>query len=174
MRRQPSSRWGRALQAALRLCCVLAPGVAAAQTATERRRVQLEARGDVIAARTTAVHAALGGLVPVGTYLRLGAAAGGGIVIARGSSSGDAHASARADLIGRFVLDPFREARWGPYAGAGVSALYHEGGRWRGYLLTVFGVEGSAVRGVLPAVEVGLDGGTRVGLVLRQAVAGRR
>ena len=76
----------------------------------------------------------------------------------------------------RFLLDPFRERRWGPYGGAGVSAMYMGAGgsiggsgAWRGYLLAVAGLEGPAAHGILTSFEVGLGGGTRVGLVLRRA-----
>jgi hypothetical protein len=150
------------------LACV--PACAAAQAPAAPRRPQLEARADLIAARATAVQGALGLVVPLGTYARASAVGGGGTTALGGETRG----SARADAVVRFLFDPFLERRWGPYGGAGVSALYtaaaHDrGGGWRGYLLAVAGIEGPPAHGVLPALELGLGGGTRVGVVLRGA-----
>ena len=102
-------------------------------------------------------------------------------------SPAEAGPSARADLMARFLLDPFREARWGPYAGAGLSVraeeerhvgdgdVAKERVRSRGFLLLALGVEGPELgNGVMPALELGFGGGTRLGLVLRQARPGRR
>ena len=76
-------------------------------------------------------------------------------------------------LVGRFLLDPFRQSRWSGYGGAGLSALHTEHD-WRGYMLAVVGVEGPGGRRFLPALEIGLGGGTRIGLVLRNSPLDRR
>jgi hypothetical protein len=55
-----------------------------------------------------------------------------------------------------------------------VSVRRDAGDPWRGYLLLALGVEGPAVRGVFPALEVGLGGGVRVGVVLRSAMPEHR
>jgi hypothetical protein len=158
----------------LLLLLLLAPtGALRAQASgVPANRPQLAARADVIAGRATAVQGALGFVLPFGTYVRGSAVAGGGTV----SAAGETRGSARADVVARFLFDPFLERRWGPYGGAGVSAMYAAGARgqrgdWRGYLLAVAGVEGPPAHGFLPAVEVGLGGGTRVGIVLRRARA---
>ena len=127
------------------------------------------ARVDVIAARATAVQGALGVTLPLGNYVRLDAVAGAGVERSAGTSRG----SARGDLVARFLLDPFRQARWSAYGGAGVSGMRTEED-WRGYLLAVIGVEGPAVRRLLPALELGLGGGARIGIVLRGAAPGQR
>jgi hypothetical protein len=143
---------------------------AAAQEAGEGRRFQPEARLDVIAARETAVYAGAGVSTAMGNYLRFGA------VLAAGATtgSGDARATVRGDLLARFLFDPFLQSRWALYGGGGFSARYDDGGPTRGYLLAVVGVEGPPVKRVLPALEVGLGGGTRISAAFRRAFPDRR
>ncbi|HEY7878050.1 MAG TPA: hypothetical protein VIC55_07485 [Gemmatimonadaceae bacterium] len=82
--------------------------------------------------------------------------------------------SGRADAIVRFLLDPFGESRWGLSTGGGVSVRYDPRRGWREYLVVVADLEGPASKAMVPAVQVGLGGGVRVGLVLRRGVKGRR
>ena len=86
----------------------------------------------------------------------------------------------RADFVSRFSLDSFRQSRWVPYAGGGLSGRFRslaDGGA-KGYLLVFLGIEGplpdGKMSGWAPAVEVGLGGGARVGLILRRGINGRR
>jgi hypothetical protein len=132
-------------------------------------RIQHEVRADVILSSATVVHAGVGGTVPLGTYVRAGLIAGLGA--GRGALDG------RTDLIGRFQLDPFRERRWAPYAGGGVSVRYSgdEAENTAGYLLVFIGMEGPLSRGGWsPAVEAGFGGGARIGVALRRGMPGRR
>ena len=82
-------------------------------------------------------------------------------------------ASARGEAVARFILDPLRQARRGPYLGGGAGVRRDGHGETRGYLLAVIGVEGKgpgATRsGWAPAVEAGIGGGARLSLVLRRA-----
>lgn len=159
-----------ALRAALLAGGLCIPVIVRAQI--PRQTVQLETRGDVIASRWTAVEAGVGVSFPAGLYVRSGAviAAGGG---ARGFES-------RMDLFARLTLDPFRENRWGFYGGAGVSGRYVEGetAKEHAYLLVFAGMEGplrnASVAGWAPAFELGLGGGARAGIALRQGMPGRR
>lgn len=137
-----------------------------------QQRIQSEGRVDAIFARTSGVEAAYGFTVPVGIYVRSGVAAGIGV--------GRHGAEGRTDFISRFSFDPFRQTRWAPYAGAGLSGRYRtelDGGS-RAYLLAFLGVEGplpvGELSGWVPALEVGLGGGARVGLILRRGVNARR
>lgn len=147
-----------------------APAGGLAQAPTQR--FQPEGRIDGIFAENTAVHAGFGLSFPAGLYVRTGLVAGAGI--------GRHGLDARTDLIGRFSFDPLRQSRWAPYAGAGVSARFNStaDGGVKGYLLFFLGLEGALragrTAGWVPAVEVGLGGGTRVGLVLRRGIRGRR
>jgi len=136
------------------------------------QRFQTEGRIDAIFSENTAVHAGAGLSFPAGLYVRTGVVAGAGI--------GRHGLDARTDLIGRFSFDPLRQSRWAPYGGAGVSARFNStaDGRARGYLLFFLGIEGAIQPGRtaawVPAFEVGLGGGTRVGVVLRRGIRGRR
>jgi hypothetical protein len=146
------------------------PGILTAQAV--QQSYQSELRIDAIFARSTALHAAYGFTVPAGTYMRAGLV--GGIGVGRHGVEG------RTDLIARFSLDPFRQSRWAPYAGAGMSGRYRselDGGE-RAYLLVFLGVEGplplGGRSGWVPAIEVGLGGGGRVGMIFRRGVNARR
>lgn len=157
------------LAATLGLATAL-PGVLAAQVI--QQKFQSELRLDAIIARTSAVEAAYGFTVPAGIYMRTGLVAGLGV--------GRHGVGGRTDLIGRFSLDPFRQSRWAPYAGAGVSGRYRserDGGS-RAYLLVFLGVEGPLPLGEragwVPALEVGLGGGGRVGVIMRRGINARR
>ena len=137
-----------------------------------QQRIQSEGRLDAIFARSAGVEAAYGFTVPVGIYVRSGLVAGIG--------AGRHGAEGRTDFVSRFSFDPFRQTRWAPYAGAGLSGRYRsemDGGA-RAYLLVFLGIEGplplGELSGWVPAVEVGLGGGARVGLILRRGVNARR
>ena len=145
---------------------------AAALSQTPQQALQVEGRVDAIVARTTGVEAGLGLSVPSGIYMRTGLVAGIG--------AGRHGVEGRTDLISRFSLDPFRQSRWAPYAGAGVSGRYRtklDGGS-RAYLLILLGVEGplslGATSGIVPAFELGLGGGARFAVILRRGINARR
>lgn len=156
------------------VCAIAALGLSApvAGAQTPRQPVQAEMRADAIASRWTAVQAGLGVSFPSGVYVRSGAvvAAGGG---GKGFES-------RLDLFSRFNLDPFRQSRWGLYVGGGISGRYVERDDpgARAYLLLFVGAEGplrnASVAGWVPAFELGLGGGARIGITLRQGIPGRR
>jgi hypothetical protein len=118
-----------------------------------------ELRVDGIFARQSAFQAGAGIMSYAGTYMRAGVA--GGIGVSGGK------VSARADLIADFHLDPFRETRWGPYVGGGMS-FRHDCDRDRAYLLALIGWEGPLKRGLAPAIEAGFVGGARLGLIIRR------
>jgi hypothetical protein len=145
---------------------------AATLSQTPQQALQLEGRVDAIVARTAGVEAGLGLSVPSGIYMRTGLVAGIG--------AGRHGVEGRTDLISRFSLDPFRQSRWAPYAGAGVSGRYRtklDGGS-HAYLMIFLGVEGplplGATSGIVPAFEMGLGGGARFGVILRRGVNARR
>jgi hypothetical protein len=146
------------------------PSVGGAQTV--QQKFQSEGRLDAIFARTAGVEAAYGLTVPVGIYVRSGIVAGIG--------AGRHGVEGRTDFVSRFSFDPFRQTRWAPYAGAGLSGRYRSNldGGDRAYLLVFLGVEGplplGELSGWVPALEVGLGGGARVGLILRRGVNARR
>jgi hypothetical protein len=141
-------------------------------TQIPQQSLQAEARLDGIIAHTTSVEAGLGLTIPAGIYVRSGFVAGVG--------AGRHGVEGRTDLISRFSLDPFRQSRWAPYGGGGISGRYRsklDGGS-RAYLLVFLGVEGplplGRTSGFVPAFELGLGGGARVGVILRRGINARR
>jgi hypothetical protein len=134
--------------------------------------LQSEVRLDAILARASAIEAAYGATVPAGIYMRTGLVVGVG--------AGRHGIDGRTDFVSRFSLDPFRQSRWAPYGGGGLSGRFRsrsDGGS-RGYLLVFLGVEGplpsGKASGWVPAFEVGLGGGARAAMILRRGVNARR
>jgi hypothetical protein len=159
--------------------CALALGVLtllwfphAACGQVREQPIQTEYRLDAIVAHTTGVEAAIGVTVPAGIYMRSGLVAGIG--------AGRHGVEGRTDFVSRLSLDPFRQSRWAPYAGGGISGRYRsklDGGS-RAYLLVFLGVEGPVplgrTSGIVPAFEVGLGGGARFSVIMRRGVNARR
>jgi len=125
-----------------------------------------EYRLDAIIARAPSLHAGVGAVFPLGTYVRFGIDAAAGATFRDGSS----RASGRTDAIGRFLLDPFREEPIGVSLGGGLSVPYVDGDkRVRPYLTAVVDIEGRRRGAVTPAMQLGLGGGARVGVILRMS-----
>jgi hypothetical protein len=157
---------GEKLVAPLAVALVLAaPSRAAAQN---QPPPYAEYRADGILGRGTSVQGGVGASVPLGIYVRLGVDAAAGAAWRDQTTL----ASGRVDVVGRFLLDPFRETPVGLSFGGGVSVPYTDGdAHVRPYLTVVIDVEGRMRGPVTPALQVGLGGGTRVGLVLRASKA---
>ena len=139
---------------------------AAAQTEQRTSKVSPEVRLDGIIARVSAIHFGAGFTMPAGTYVRTGAIAAVGF--SRDGLSG------RIDAIARFHFDPFRQSRWGPYGGGGISGRFDSDEKARAYLLLLFGLDGPVYNGATPTFELGLGGGARIGVIVRRATAERR
>jgi hypothetical protein len=150
----------------------LAP-CAIAQAVARRSPPPLELRIDAIDVRSTTfgtLQAGVGTNVPLGYYVRLEIDGAGG---ATRRDTID-HASGRADVLARFLLDPFAESTWGFSIGGGMSAFFAEGSRGHGYLVVVADLEAPPVGAVVPALQLGLGGGFRVGIIARARQLGRR
>jgi hypothetical protein len=128
--------------------------------------VALEGRVDAIFSKRPTAQAGIGLSMYGGTYVRTG------IVGAIGANEDGV--TGRSDAFVRFHLDPFRQSRWAPYGGAGLSGRYDSGSRPRAYLLVFAGIDGPVRNGLATSFEAGLGGGARIGVVIRQAVAERR
>ncbi len=133
-------------------------------------RYRPEARADVFIARTEAMHLGAGLAIDAGTYVRLAAIIGAGAARLHDETV----ASGRVEVVGRFVLDPFRQARWGLYAATGVVGRVEDGAGTRGQLTLLVGAEMPTARTTVTAIEVGIGGGARIGLTLRRGRPGRR
>ena len=125
-------------------------------------KTRIEGRLDALIASRTAIEPGAGIFVPLGTYVRAGFVAGVGPI------TNPLRATGRAELIGRFLLDPLYEHRWGPYVagGLGVGSL---GVAPHPYLVAVLGLEGPRWGLVTPALEAGVGNGVRVGFALRRS-----
>jgi len=154
---------GRILFGAAVMLLLGAPMAAGAQN---RPRPVIVGRLDATSAAVPRLEASVGGAIPLGTYARLHVTAGGGAA----RDAGEVEPSARGDLVARFLLDPFLQSKRGAYFGGGVSWLAHRGERGRAWLAVVAGLELAQRGPVVPALEVGVGGGARVGLVVRRAM----
>ncbi len=123
---------------------------------------QWEFRADAQATPDYGALAGFGVNVRAGWYSRVGLTATAGAV-----HVGDAWQSQqRLDAVVRFQFDPFAQRKRAVYGGAGVGVV-RGGGDVTGQLLLVVGAEGAARGRLVPAVELTLGGGVRVGFVLR-------
>jgi hypothetical protein len=133
----------------------LAPLSRAIAQAARSSLPPLELRVDAIDVRSINTGTLQGGVgvnVPLGIYVRL-------------------------ELVGaiaRFLLDPFDEASWGLSIGGGMSAMFEASVATHEYLVVVADLEAPRIGAVTPALQIGLGGGVRVGIVLRASRTGRR
>jgi hypothetical protein len=157
---------------ALRCIIVLAaaPSLVCAQAGTFKTAVQFEARVDALAGPPAGGQLGIGANVAAGYYVRIGLDAAAGA----SSRDGAAVLSGRVDLASRFLLDPFKEFAWAPYAGGGITAQWDRRGERRADLLLLVGLEGPVRAGWRTAFELGLGGGARLGVVLRRARSNSR
>jgi hypothetical protein len=129
-----------------------------------------EYRVDAIDGRGATVQGGIGYTVPMGIYMRVAAIG----AIGAQWRDGTTMLAGRTDVIARFLLDPFRQMPLALSFGGGVSVPYERGAVTRPYLTAVVDLEGRARKHLTPAVQVGLGGGARVGVVLRTSVLQRR
>ena len=163
------------------LCLAIALGIAVhpGHASAQRQvvRVSPELRGDVILGDRAAVHLGAGIQIPLGIYMRLGLTGAAGRRL-EGSSSrlpGRSSASGRADILARFLLDPFRQTAYGLSLGGGLGVRIESGERVRPVLLVAVDLEGRrSSGGLVPAFQAGLGDGVRLGVVMRRgSPAGR-
>ena len=149
---------------------VLAGGDLRAQPAPRSATYRPVARVDAFIARVDALHLGAGLTRDLGGYVRLDGVLGAGVA----SSGGTTEGSGRAEVVGRFLLDPYRQSRWGFYGGGGLLARLDAGDEVRAWVTLLFGAELPTSGRMVPALELGIGGGTRIGLVLRRGRADRR
>jgi hypothetical protein len=125
---------------------------------------QPELRVDVLGPSRYSVQPGLGATFAFGNYARASAVVG----YALQADSNQIADRWRADLLGRFLFDPFRQRRWGLSVGGGISV------RRSAYIVALLELEGPEASGWLPAMHIGVSGGLRGGLLVRRAIEGRR
>ena len=148
---------------------------AQAQVPTASSRWQPEVRVDGFTSDPWAAHVGAGVGLRVGYNARIalvgGVGASGDPDEADVGNDGNTFGrSGRIELLGRFVLDPFREQARGPYAAGGIVQRLEHGARPRTVLTAVIGIEGQPRGGWAPSLEAGFGGGVRLGIVLRRAL----
>ncbi len=131
----------------------------------QQRAVRPEIRADLLGAAPYAAQLGAGLNTNLGYYARLEVDAGGGALREHDALVG----TGRVDALARLLLDPFGESHWGLSLGGGVSARYRAGDRVRPYLAVVADLEGPKVGGQRVALQAGVGGGVRVGVVVRGA-----
>jgi hypothetical protein len=162
-----AAAWGLAVAVA---CAPVAAGQQPAPAP-----VAPEVRVDLITGHDPAIQLGAGLQVPAGYYARIGLDVALGVPVRDRALSTQRQVDGRVDLLARFLLDPFRQTAYGLSLGAGASLRAEPGDRARPFLLVALDVEGRrSMSGVVPALQVGLGGGGRVGVILRRAAAGAR
>lgn len=128
-----------------------------------------EARADLIVGHLPTAQLGVGVQLPLGYYVRVGLDIAAGVRIGAFPNA-QSSATARVDLLTRFLLDPFRQSAYGLSVGGGISARAEPGDRVRPFLLAAMELEGRRrMNGWSPALQVGLGGGTRVGIIARRS-----
>ena len=121
-------------------------------------------RIDAIAANGATEHVGAGLEIPLDAYVREGVYGEAGAT----ERDGGVVPSGRLDFLTRFLLDPYRQERWGFSLGGGLTVPLNESRNpTRPYVAVVLDFEGPRTGPVTPAVQLGLGGGARLGLVLR-------
>ena len=138
---------------------------AAALPAQKESAFQQEGRIDAFFANTSTFQLGGGGAWAIDRNVRLVALVGAGTTVDAGRGT----FSARADLLGRFVLDPDRTTKWALYAAGGIGLRYEATPNWHGVLVALAGLEGPRWGKWTPFVEAGYGGGFQIGFGLRRA-----
>lgn len=121
-----------------------------------------ELRLDYIGGAPSALHLGAGLSARAGNYVRVG----GNIGVAPGPLGGAGN-RAHVDLTARFMLDPYRQARFGASLGGGVSVRYQDE-RARAFALLVADLETGRTRRWSPFFRIGLGGGPRLTVGVRR------
>lgn len=148
-----------------------------AQTGPPKPPLTNEARFDTRISRHNVVEAGWSLIIPTGIYVRSSLTAAGGYVWRDQRWARES----RYEATSRFLLDPFRQSRFGLSVGGGIgmtnsdgflsepNALGDRSVRWRPYLAAILDMELRKTAGWTPAVQVGLGGGFRAGLMIRSS-----
>jgi hypothetical protein len=160
----------------LLMSVVLASSVEA-QSGPPLPRLMNEGRVDARISRNNAVEAGWSLIIPASVYVRTALTAAGGYVRRDQRWARES----RYEVTGRFLLDPFRQARYGLSFGGGVGITNSDGlftapnvigqrsQRWRPFLAAFADLELRRTAGLTPALQVGVGSGVRLGLAVRSA-----
>jgi len=127
--------------------------------------------------RSNAIELGWSLIIPTSPYVRMHLTAAGGYIRRDQLWMRES----RYEGTVRFLLDPFRQSRYGLSFGGGVGMTNSDGlfGRpnpfgqrfqtWRPYLVTYTDLELRKSAGLTPALQLGIGSGIRFGLVVRSA-----
>ena len=141
----------------------LAASPGAAQAFRVLPTVQPETTTGVVVTGTAALVAGFGLNVPAGYYLRIAPTVSAGKAAFSGAGT-----VVRAEVVGRFLADPFRQRRRGAYFGAGLASEWRTGDSGRPALILVAGVDLFDRAGWRPGLEMAVGGGLRISVVTRR------
>lgn len=156
---------------------VLVASAAGGQSGPPLPRLMNEGRVDARWSRHNAVELGWSLIIPTGVYVRTALTAAGGYVWRDQRWMRES----RYEGTGRFLLDPFRQSRFGLSVGGGAGLTNSEGlfgdpnsmgvrpQRWRPYLAAFLDLELRKSAGLTPALQVGFGSGFRAGIVVRSA-----
>lgn len=146
------------------------PCAAQAQVFTFAPTVQPELSAAATFGNRTSAAAGVGINVPAGYYVRVAEAISFGRELT-GARPGNV---LRAEVVARFLTDPFGESRWGPYGGGGAAVDWRDGSAGRVALMLVAGTELPSKAAWRPGIEIAVGNGVRLSLIIRRArTAGR-
>lgn len=136
------------------------------------QRLRASLRVDALVDADPATQVGVGVFTRSAYNVRTGLDLGVGAV----SRGGDWRSAGRADLIARWLSDPFRQGRWALHAGGGVGLRVERRAVPQTVAIVLLGVERRGARDAawVPGVEIGLGGGLRLGATLRQDAYRRR
>ena len=127
--------------------------------------------------RSNAVELGWGVIIPVSPYVRTHLTAAAGYIYRDRLWMRES----RYETTVRFLLDPFRQARYGLSFGGGVGLTNSDGlfgepnvlgerfQTWRPFLVTYADLELRKSAGLTPALQLGIGSGIRLGLLVRSA-----
>lgn len=145
--------------------------VGAGRLAAQGPPMTKELRIDELMSGSTAIELGASVIVPAGVYARTAFTAATGVTRRAAATE----SATRFEVVSRFLLDPFRESPYGLSIGGGLGVTNAAGGsHWRPYLAFLFDFELERAGGVTPAIQLGLGGGARLGVVLRSGIDGSR
>ena len=160
------------------LLVVALSGNAAAQSGPPLPRLMNEGRVDARWSRSNSVELGWSLIIPMSTYVRTALTAAGGYV----RRDERWMRESRYEATTRFLLDPFRQARYGLSLGGGVGMTNSDGlfgpprgpfairdQKWRPFMLAFADLELRRSAGLTPALQVGIGSGLRAGFLIRSA-----
>ena len=156
---------------------VMLASAAGGQSGPPLPRLMNEGRVDARWSRHNSVELGWSLIIPTGVYVRTALTAAGGYAWRDQRWMRES----RYEATGRFLLDPFRQSRYGLSIGGGAGLTNSDGlfgdpnsigvrqQRWRPYLATFLDLELRKSAGLTPALQVGFGSGFRAGIVVRSA-----